>query len=325
MMDVAPPSTTPPAVQLRKEIEAARAHVRKLQRAGGSAVKPAVMVQETFASTYTERIRREEAIESAPKAPVKGMPLWFALWSLSFVKEMRSERLGLFWWFAEPLLLIMVFTFMTLVFFGGSVAGMPAFPFAIIGVANFLTFRITLMSTANGTAQLTSALHDPSVSRFDILLGQAPRSMVANACVAGGLLIFLVLDGQISLPDRPAIVVICLAISATIGFAIGLMLSFLRFIYPGIRRLFVIVLRLVALTSGLFYVSEQIPAAYKPLILWNPILHASQLSRDAWFPVYTTQDASFPYVWTVLLGTLVLGLGLAIVERRRRAEQGDIE
>lgn len=313
-----------PTTLLKREIETARAHMYRLQRQGARVVAPA-SVQETFAATYTERIRQEERRATVAKAPKKGVPLWFALWSLSFVKEMRSERLGLFWWFAEPLLLIMVFTFMALVFFGGNVAGMPAFPFAIIGVANFLTFRITLMTTAAGTGQLTSALHDPSVSRFDILLGQAPRPLVANACVAGALLVYLMSDGQIPIPERPAVIVMCLVCSATMGFSIGLMLSFLSFLYPGIRRLYVIVLRLVALSSGLFYVSEQLPQQYKALVLWNPVLHASQLSRDAWFPIYSSQDASLSYVFTCLLGVLVLGLGLAIVERRRRAEQGDIE
>ena len=322
-MDSATPASSPTAL-LRQEIEAARAHMHRLRRQGARVVAPA-SVQDTFAATYTARIRQEEQGETVTKAPKKGPPLWFALWSLSFVKELRSERLGLFWWFAEPLLLIMVFTIMALLFFGGNVAGMPAFPFAIIGVANFLTFRITLMTTAAGTGHLTSALHDPSVSRFDILLGQAPRPLIANACVAGALLVYLMADGQIPVPERPAVVVICLVFSATMGFSIGMMLSFLTFLYPGIRRLYVIILRLVAISSGLFYVTEQLPQSYKALVLWNPVLHASQLSRDAWFPIYTTQDASFAYVWTCVLGAVILGLAFAIVERRRRAENGEIE
>lgn len=318
------PQANSPTMRLRHEIEAARAHMQRLQRQGPRVGAPA-SVQDTFASTYIARIREEEHGETVAKAPKKGVPLWFALWSLAFVKELRSERLGLFWWFAEPLLLIMVFTFMALVFFGRDVAGMPVFPFAIIGVANLLIFRITLMTTAAGTGHLTSALHDPSVNRFDILISQAPRSLVANACVAGALLIYLIMDGQIPIPERPAVVVLCLISCATMGFSTGLILSFLSFFYSGINRFYIIIIRLVAVSSGMFFVSEQLPQSYKALVLWNPVLHASQISRDAWFPVYTTQDASSLFLWVCLLGALLLGLALAIMERRRRAEQGDIE
>jgi len=222
-------------------------------------------------------------------------------------------------------MLIMIFTIMTLVFFGGSVANMPSFPFAIMGVAQFLTFRTTFMTTAVGPAHLVHCLNEPSVSRFDLMFGQSPRALVANALIAGGLLAYLVWIAFIPLPQDPGMIILCLVCSAAIGFAAGLGASLLSFIYTGTRRIYPALMRLFAITGGLFYVSEQLPDDYKAFVLWNPILHSAQLTRDAWFPVYETTDASLWYLLAVTLVSLALGFGFAIMERRRRAEAGDIE
>lgn len=319
MADEKEPNTL--VLKLREEIEAAR---RSLQRVSKQQ-ETRIIVPDEFASVYKNHSSAQEAVRYTPSPPPRGFRLWFAIWNLSFLKEVRSERLGLFWWFAEPFMLIMVFTIMALVFFGGSVAGMPSFPFAIIGVTLFLTFRTTFMTSAVGAGALAHCLSDPSISRFDMMFGQSPRALVANAAVGGGLLGFLVWRGDIPLPERPAEIVLCLFCCGIIGFAFGLWASLMNFLYTGFRRIYPIIVRLFTITSGLFYVSEQLPPQFKVYVLWNPMLHAGQLSRDAWFTVYETTDASFAYLLGVTLVCAGLGLSFAIMERRRRAEAGDVE
>ena len=308
-------------LKLREEIEAARRSLRQVSKQRTTSL----IIPDEFASVYKNHSSVHNSVRYTPSPPPTGFRLWFAIWNLSFLKEVRSERLGLFWWFAEPFMLIMVFTIMTLLFFGGTVASMPSFPFATIGVALFLTFRTTFMTSAVGAGALAHCLSDPSISRFDMMFGQAPRALVANAVVAGGLLGFLVWRGYIPLPERPADIVLCLFCCATIGFAFGLWASLMNFLYTGFRRIYPIILRVFTITAGLFFVSEQLPPQFKAYVLWNPMLHAAQLSRDAWFSVYTTTDASFAYLLGSTLVCIGLGLSFAIMERRRRAEAGDVE
>lgn len=247
----------------------------------------------------------------------------FALWKLAFAKEIHSERLGLFWWFAEPLMIVLVVTSAALLFHGAYIMDMPTFPFAVMGVVLWLTFRTTFITTANGVSNLIPATNDPLVSRFNLLLVRSLRGSIANLIVAFILLGWAYWYEMLDLPDNVFPIIFTLFICGALGFGCGLIASLLNYIYPGTRRFYIVLLRIMGVTAGLFFVSEQLPEKFALVVIWNPILHAGQISRDGWFSTYESVDASLPYLLACTAGALLLGFALAIKEIRLRAKYGD--
>lgn len=261
----------------------------------------------------------------APRPPRRAPALvvWSALWGLRFHTDMNSDRLGMFWWLFEPLLHVVLITFATLLFHGGDVFDMPAFPFAIIGVTVWLTFRATFLAALTGPGALVRLMDHPEISRFDVIVGSSLKGLIVNGCVGIVMLGGCISAGMTSLPENPLIVTGALVATAALGLGSGLIAYHFSIYYPGLRKIYVIVLRMTATVSGLFFVSEQVPGEYAGYVLWNPILHLSQFARSGWFHTYDSTDASCIYVFAWLCATLAIGFGCAVMNRRTRARHGE--
>jgi capsular polysaccharide transport system permease protein len=70
------------------------------------------------------------------------------------------------------------------------------------------------------------------------------------------------------------------------------------------------------MAGGMLFVITMFPSTYWPYFTWNPVLHCSEMIRDAWFTAYTSPVASPLYVFYWLIGLLLLGLSLERYQRR---------
>lgn len=307
----------------RMEALKARAEARATPRpdrpsAGGEALEAFINTQEATASARRPIV--------PPRATQPSLPrLWWALWALSFKRDLRSDPLGLLWWFAEPTLIVLVVTFAALVFQGEYIYDMPTFPFAVLGVITWMTFRMTFMTTAGGVSSMVLSLHEPSVSRFDVMTARAPKSLLGNLFVGTVFLGYLIVFDDLRFAENFPAVLFLFIVAGISGLACGLVAHSISFVYPGTRKLYIIFLRAGGLTSGLFYVSEQMPDPFRSLLLWNPMIHANQLVRQEWFRTYQSQDASVSFLATFVLGIVLVAVAFATMERRLRARRGEAD
>jgi ABC-type polysaccharide/polyol phosphate export permease len=65
-------------------------------------------------------------------------------------------------------------------------------------------------------------------------------------------------------------------------------------------------------------VTEQLPADYRPYLLWSPLAHAMQLLRSAYFEGYKSEDASAAYFF-IGFGVMVIVAVMAQQSVRARA------
>jgi capsular polysaccharide transport system permease protein len=69
--------------------------------------------------------------------------------------------------------------------------------------------------------------------------------------------------------------------------------------------------------SGIFFAATMIPQQYWYLFSWNPVFHAIELSRDAFFASYTTPVGSWFYLSVWALVSFTLGI-TAFYQNRMR-------
>ncbi|UVK48504.1 hypothetical protein BPNPMPFG_007887 (plasmid) [Mesorhizobium sp. AR07] len=318
---------TGPVERLRREIEVlafesgrrkkiAESQARKVRTSVGSPRADAILIQSISGIVGAVDVPR-------PPRRAPALAVWSALWGLRFHTDMNSDRLGMFWWLVEPLLHVILITFATLLLHGGEVFDMPAFPFAVIGVIVWLTFRTTFLAALAGPGALVHLIDHPDVSRFDVIVGTSVKGVIVNSCIGIVMLGGCVAARVTRLPENPLMFAGALASTAALGLGSGLIAYHGSLYYPGLRKIYVMILRIIATFSGLFFVSEQVPGEYAAYVLWNPILHLSQFARSGWFYTYDSTDASFVYVFSFLCATLAIGFGCAVMDRRARARHGE--
>ena len=86
---------------------------------------------------------------------------------------------------------------------------------------------------------------------------------------------------------------------------------------PDVAQVVPIILRPLYFISGVFFSVEVIPSEYRPWLLWNPVLHALEIIRGAYFTAIDTHygDPGYLAVWVV--ASLALGLVTFHVYRNR--------
>jgi len=77
------------------------------------------------------------------------------------------------------------------------------------------------------------------------------------------------------------------------------------------------VMRPMFFISGIFFAGTMIPQQYWYVFSWNPIFHAIELSRDAFFSSYITPIGSWSYLSVCALVSFTSGLMLFYNKRTR--------
>jgi capsular polysaccharide transport system permease protein len=229
--------------------------------------------------------------------------------------QMSGYKYGFAWLILEPLVFIAGFR-LARKFFGGlaSPAGMTPLMFYVLGVfpiylcfAGIKTFTIP--------ASRSKLLAFPRVTELDLTLAAILASFAIYF-----LLFWLVAVGvsnyeNVWPPQNILEIMLALMGSLIIGTAVGLFFSGLVRVFPPMKQFVGYLNFAVRMASGMFFCITMIPITVWPYLTWNPVLHLTEMTRDAWFESYVSPIASPAYVAECALGLLLLGL---LVERYMR-------
>lgn len=242
----------------------------------------------------------------------------FAIFIREMVTRFSSYTFGNIWLVLEPLLMMILFMFI----FGARGRGAYGFVEAPVFIFSaFLTFRLLWNYTMrqnfgarNGTQGL---LEYRQVRLFDVFLA---RSIIEGALfIVVGLIIAvgLVWLGYDPWPDDLLLVLgYCLVLwlfAASFGM-LGCMLgSFAREIEKFISMMTMPLMFL----SAVFFPMSIVPPQYWKYLTWNPILHAMELIREAWFVRYTSPVADLQYLLAFMLVFMALAMSTYRLSWRR--------
>ena len=182
--------------------------------------------------------------------------------------------------------------------------------FMMLGFSIAFLFRNVALKCLAGL-KLKAPLYYSRINPLDILLALSLNDMRAIATLSLGILgivYYFTWSFQLDSPGL-AICVYLLTVLMAVGF--GLCVVFLgklnKWIVRFIRR---IIQRVIIFTSGIFFATFELPAAVRPYITWNPILHGVELLRYSINNEYPTPDISLSYL--ILCSILTFSFSLIL-------------
>ena len=182
--------------------------------------------------------------------------------------------------------------------------------FMMLGFSIAFLFRNIALKSLSGL-KLRAPLYYSRIKPLDILLALSLNDMRALATLSIailGIVYYFTWNFQLDSPGL-AISVYLLTVLMAVGF--GLCVVFLgklnKWIVKIIRR---IIQRVIIFTSGIFFATFEIPAAMRPFITWNPILHGVELFRYSINNEYPIPDISLSYL--ILCSILTFSFSLIL-------------
>ncbi|MDK9696780.1 MAG: ABC transporter permease [Siculibacillus sp.] len=232
-------------------------------------------------------------------------------------EALTHDRLHFLWMLLEPIVQVGLVVVLYWLLNRTYVLDMPAFSFAIVGIAGWLMFRNVGRVLATGAGREDRLLNFPVITRIDVVLTRGIYYGLLYLVIAA---FFLWAVWALGLGSAVTDVGLFLWWWTVLWlFAIGFGLSNMALIdtYPALRKFIPLMMRKVIYFSGVVLCTEQLPESYKIYFLWNPIIHANQLMRSALFVEYETVDASPGFLLVCTLVMLIFGLAAERANRRK--------
>lgn len=228
-----------------------------------------------------------------------------------------QNRLGYVWALVEPLLLIGMFWGIYAMVGRRVPDGMDVVPFLATGILAYQFFAKTMGQTAAAVSGNKALLYYPQVQTLDLIAARAGL----EAATYG--LAFVLIVGTYSFVegswqvDSLLRTAFGLGLASGLGMTLGLLCCAAGVVSNTVDRIRGPLMRPLFWTSGLFYTANELPSQARELLMYNPVFHCIEITRDGWFPSYHAYyaDAAYPLAWIV--GLAFVGLTLERAVRRR--------
>ena len=177
--------------------------------------------------------------------------------------------------------------------------------FIASGFAIAFLFRQGAIKALSGL-KLRAPIYYKRIQPLDVLLALLVNDFRAISTISLGILGLvwsLTWDFQL---DSPGLAISVYLLTALMALGFGVCLVFIGQLNKWITKILKRILqRIIIFTSGIFFATFELPEYTRPLVTWNPILHAVELFRYSINNEYPIPDISLSYlVWcsTVLFG-----------------------
>ncbi len=224
--------------------------------------------------------------------------------------EVASSYLNWLWWVLDPLLFMMVYTFIATVVFNGREQYFPIF--VLIGLTMWNFFDKTVLGSVRIVKSNHAIVSKVYVPKFILVI----QKMLVNGfkmLISFVLIVLLMVAFKVPITYRVLYVIPLLIVLVVITFALGnLMLHFGVFV-EDLYNVMKVVLKLTFYMTGIFFsIASRVPAPYNQLLLkFNPIAFVINSSRRCMIYAEST-DLRLLLLWGVV-GVILSVAALNIV------------
>ncbi len=237
------------------------------------------------------------------------------------IRELKTRfgryRLGYLWVFLEPFLHIAIFVGIRGILAGSLRGGVERFVYHIeyplflaSGLLPFFLFRNTAIQLMNAISANRSLFFYKPVRPFDTFISRWFLEGIIFIIV--WIVIFFLLDTfgfkfQLKNPLQLLLIYLLLYL---FSLGVGITLAILVELYEELRQFIGILMLVLFFISCIFYSIILIPPKFRILLIWNPLVHFIELSRENFFFLYRVEICSWQYI--IISTTISLFMGLSL-------------
>lgn len=231
-----------------------------------------------------------------------------------FLREIKTRfgkyRLGYFWAILEPVAHLLVL----LTIFGYIMhRTMPdiSFPvFLLNGLIPYFLFSSIATRSISAIDANQGLFNYRPVKPVDTIIARALLETVIYSGVYIILMCVIGLLGESFSVVNIINLVLVWALLVIFSLGIGLVFMVLGKTFPETEKFMPIILKPLYFISCVMFPLHSIPKDYWPYLLWNPIIHVVELSRESVVPGYISDGVSLSYLALCALSALFIGLAL---------------
>jgi capsular polysaccharide transport system permease protein len=228
-----------------------------------------------------------------------------------------ASKLGYFWALAEPVAQASILAILFTLIGRTSLSGVPVALFLISGIMAFKAFSKCLTQLSSGITANKALFAYRQVSPIDPIITRLIIELSTFFIVYIIILAAMYWLGVDVWPQDILALITASLLLLLLAFGLALCISSAQLYWQDTSKLIGMVMTPMFFISGVFYCATMIPAKFWFLFTWNPIFHAIELSRDAFFASYQTPVGSWGYLALTSFTFTVLGLMLYRVNREK--------
>jgi len=239
--------------------------------------------------------------------------VWWALFIREALSRTMSDRLGWFWLFAQPILIVIVMVQIRTIILGRSlnISGGEFIPWLIFGLLGFQMFRETLLRSMFAVQTNRQLFAYRQVKPIDPVMVRCYIEGLLNTFI---FLLFIMasflLDFSL-MPDDPVGGLFIWFSLWAMAVGAGLVVSVLVILIPETEKIMPVIMLPLLLVSGVIFPLNFLPPLYQEYLLLNPIVHGLELLRFYFFANYQpVAGVDVRYLWMWSFSLLALGLML---------------
>jgi capsular polysaccharide transport system permease protein len=225
-------------------------------------------------------------------------------------------RIGFFWMLLEPLLGVIAMGLLLGPFIKGRyVPEIPLGYFFLNGMLLYKLFASPLNSGMNSIDSFKAFLVYPRVKPLDNLLASFLYDLCTQFFSFTLFCVVASLFGWGFSLDNLHVVLECFLLTWLIGCGLGLILGVVCAHYNDAEKIIKVILKPLSFVSCVLHPLSKVPSEFQYFLLFNPLCHTIEMSRNALFPHYSIIGPNFFY--PSVFAIIVLALGLTLFQGNR--------
>ncbi len=188
------------------------------------------------------------------------------------------------------------------------------------GLVAFHMFSYVVNNNLNCLKQARNVRQLPIVRSMDYVLARSILEVVTDLIIAvAGFALIYVFDTEMAIPCSPLWAIEALALMLTMAFGLSLVNAVIVVFFYTWSHVWRVVSILLMLSSGIYHLNYALPPQVRNIVAYNPVAHGIEMFRMGFYPSYPAEflDESYLIYWA--FGSLLMGLMLERVTRRKVA------
>ena len=238
-----------------------------------------------------------------------------ALFKRQMITRFGKYKLGAIWMLIDPLMSVIVLGIILGPILGRSSGEIPYPFFLLCGFMQLMLVTNTMNSSANALTSNQGLLVFRQVQPFDAF---ASRFLFELFSISSSLIVFCIIGAWAGIPiasDQLIAFVGCILISWMLGCGLGLILGISSLKVSELEKVVTYAQRPLLFISAILYPISAIPSQYREYLLWNPLVHTVEYSRNCLFHEYNAANVNMLY--PAFFALICLSLGMVTYRNNR--------